>query len=211
MKNLIAVLAWIPGMILFLNSPLRAQDSRDNVPPCLSGQHVAPTTSLSGPEKESLAFMREEEKLARDVYLHFKKQYTLRPFENISKSEQAHMNALLFLINQYGLEDPAAGEEEGKFRNKDLQKLYQDLTTRGSKSEEEALRAAAWIEETDIMDLKTALDNTVENPDMERVYTHLMQASEQHLRAFVRVLKLRGIDYEPVVLGEEEFKNILEH
>ena len=50
-------------------------------------------------ESEALIFMREEEKLARDIYISFYKTYGLRIFNNISKSEQQHMNAIKVLLD----------------------------------------------------------------------------------------------------------------
>jgi hypothetical protein len=53
---------------------------------------VAPTTV--GPEEAaSLQFMREEEKLAHDVYVTLYEQWGLRVFNNISRSEQQHTEA----------------------------------------------------------------------------------------------------------------------
>ena len=57
-----------------------------------------------------MLFMREEEKLARDVYLTLYDAWRLAPFANISVSEQKHMNAMLLLLRKYGLPDPAAGK-----------------------------------------------------------------------------------------------------
>ncbi len=54
---------------------------------------------LTSAEMEGILFMREEEKLARDVYLYLYEIYPLRPFLNISKSEQAHMDAIKYLID----------------------------------------------------------------------------------------------------------------
>ena len=63
-------------------------------------------TELTDAEVAGILFMREEEKLARDVYLYLYEIHPLRPFLNISKSEQAHMDAIKYLIDTYGLEDP---------------------------------------------------------------------------------------------------------
>ena len=38
--------------------------------------------------------MREEEKVARDVYLSLNDTWNLRIFKNITSSEQTHMNAI---------------------------------------------------------------------------------------------------------------------
>ena len=155
--------------------------------PCAACQVTTPaTTPLSATEKESLLYMREEEKLARDVYNTFYDRYGLRVFSNIAASEQAHMDAVLTLLNRYGLADPAAAAP-GVFNNDDLQALYDDLIDQGSQSLTAALQAAVLIEETDIADLQDGLALT-SHADLRAVYNNLLRASQNHLRAFSRQL-----------------------
>ncbi len=165
---------------------------------------------LTEDEINGILFMREEEKLARDVYLYLYELYPLRPFLNISKSEQAHMDAIKYLIDTYQLEDPVDENPPGVFQNEELQQLYDELIEKGSKSREEALKVGALIEEVDIIDLQTELEETAINEDVIRVFTNLCSASENHLRAFVRVLVLYDVDYTPELLDQEEFDRILE-
>ena len=155
--------------------------------PCAACQSTTPaTTPLSATEKESLLYMREEEKLVRDVYNAFYDRYGLRVFSNIAASEQAHMDAVLTLLNRYGLADPAAAAP-GVFHNDDLQALYDELIDQGSQSLTAALQAAVLIEQTDIADLQDGLALT-SHADLRTVYTNLLRASQNHLRAFSRQL-----------------------
>lgn len=164
---------------------------------------------LTEAEIEGIRFMREEEKVARDVYIYLYEIYPLRPFLNISKSEQAHMDAIKYLIDIYDLEDPVGDNPEGVFQNEELQELYDALIEIGSTSREEALKVGALIEEVDIIDLQTELDSIAENEDVISVYTNLCRASEAHLRAFTGVLTLYGVEYVPVKLSQEEFDRIM--
>jgi len=84
---------------------------------------------LSSEEEAGLLFMHEEEKLARDVYLVLFAEWGLRVFENIAESEQRHMDAVLYLLGKYGLDDPAL--DPGFFLNPDLQDLYDALVAKG--------------------------------------------------------------------------------
>ncbi len=61
---------------------------------------------LTKEEAEDLLVLREEEKLARDVYLYSYDKYNTQIFSNISSSEQRHMDKILFLLTKYGLDDP---------------------------------------------------------------------------------------------------------
>ena len=164
---------------------------------------------LSDEEMDGILFMREEEKLARDVYLYLYEIYPLRPFLNISKSEQAHMDAIKYLIDIFGMEDPVGENHEGVFQNEELQELYDALIERGSTSREEALRVGALIEEVDIIDLQNQLDSVAQQEEVIRVYTNLCKASGAHLRAFTGVLARYGVTYEPVELSQEEYEQIL--
>jgi hypothetical protein len=164
---------------------------------------------LSQEEIDAIRYMREEEKLARDVYLHLYELYPLRPFFNISKSEQAHMDAILYLINTYGLDDPVGENPEGVFQNQELQQLYDELIETGSAGRVEALKVGAFIEEVDIIDLRTQLEVSAESVEVIRVFNNLCNASERHLKAFVSVLKAYGVEYTPVELEQEEFDRIM--
>jgi len=164
---------------------------------------------LTGDEIEGILYLREEEKLARDVYQYLYEIFPLRPFLNISKSEQAHMDAIKYLIDTYELEDPVGDNAAGIFQNKELQQLYDDLIQMGSTSREEALKVGALIEEVDIIDLRTELENHAENEDVIRVFENLCEASERHLKAFVGVLVLYDVNYRPVKLDNEEFDRII--
>jgi hypothetical protein len=172
-------------------------------------ESVIQGAELTEAEIEGIRFMREEEKVARDVYIYLYKIHPLRPFLNISKSEQAHMDAIKYLIDTYDLEDPVGDNPEGVFQNEELQELYDALIEIGSTSREEALKVGALIEEVDIIDLRTELDFIASNDDVIRVYTNLCKASEAHLRAFTGVLALNGVEYAPVKLSQEEFDRIM--
>lgn len=168
-----------------------------------------PKEELSEAEKNDLLFMREEEKLARDVYLTMYDKWGLMPFKNIPKSEQVHMDAVLSLIQRYDLEDPAEGKEIGEFENEELQNLYDDLIRKGSVSAVEALKVGALIEEVDIEDLRRILDVDVDNQDIALVYGNLLRGSGHHLKAFIWNLKRRNVHYTPQILDKKVYEEIL--
>ena len=70
----------------------------------------ASTGQLTSTEADGLRFMREEEKLAHDVYVALYEKWGLRIFNNISNSEQTHTDAVKTLLDRYGVADPAAGK-----------------------------------------------------------------------------------------------------
>jgi hypothetical protein len=147
--------------------------------------------ALTAVEVENLTFLREEEKLAHDVYVHLFKVWGQWIFENIAASEQQHMDAVLNLLDKYGIADPAAGKEEGEFSNPDLQALYDSLTLEGSASKLDALQAGVFIEKTDIDDLQEIIDGT-DKLDIMKVCGNLMNGSINHLAAFSGEIELMG-------------------
>ncbi len=164
---------------------------------------------LSAGEKDGLIFMREEEKLARDVYIVLYEKWNRRVFNNISQSEQRHTNAVLYLINRYGINDPVSDDGVGVFTNPDLQNLYNQLTDQGTASLEEALKVGAAIEEIDILDLDKQLNEVIDNEDIKIVYENLRNGSYNHLRAFVRNLSAIGVNYSQQYLPKDEFDKII--
>jgi hypothetical protein len=169
---------------------------------------AAATASLSEAEAASLLFMREEEKLARDVYQLFFSLYADQTFYNIALSEDRHTSQVRVLIETYGLADPAATNPPRVFANPVLQDLYNALTDRGRVSLTEALYVGGLIEEKDIIDIATSLEK-IDNKDIVTVYTNLMDGSKNHLRSFVaRIESIVGA-YKPQLLSEEEFNAIV--
>ena len=162
---------------------------------------------LTDADIEGLLLMREEEKLAHDVYMHFYGVYGQQLFLNIANSEQSHMDAVLVLLDGYGIEDPVL-DGEGVFANEELSALYNSLIEKGSVSLTEALTVGATIEDLDIKDLQTWLDGT-ENSDIIRVYENLLKGSENHMRGFVRNLEALNGSYVPQYISVEEYDAIL--
>jgi len=162
---------------------------------------------LSQAEINDLKFLREEEKLARDVYLYAYDKYHLKIFNNISQSEQRHMNSVLNLLSKYGIPD-SASTEKGVFNNPDLQKLYNSLTKQADISSVEALKAGATIEDLDINDIDDFTANTTK-PDLLNVYGNLNCGSKNHIRAFTRWLENEDVTYIPQYLSIEEYNVIL--
>jgi hypothetical protein len=160
------------------------------------------TEPLSAEAISSLNFMREEEKLARDVYQVLANQWQVKVFENIVSSEQTHMDQIKCLLDSYQLAD-SASTVAGQFNNSELQNLYQTLTARGQTSLVEALRVGALIEEVDIRDLNQGL-TLIQVPEIRTVYQSLLEGSKNHLRAFTNNLAQQGETYQSQVLGDAE-------
>lgn len=165
---------------------------------------------LNQQERDAILYMREEEKLARDVYNLLYDKWGINPFNNIRQSEQVHMDRMKTLITTYQLEDPVMKnlDMQGVFTNVQLQQYFNELSTTGGRSLIDALKVGAKIEELDIADLEERIKQT-QKQDIISSYNFLKMASENHLRAFVRRLKMQGVVYEPVILSKAEFEKII--
>jgi hypothetical protein len=151
-------------------------------PDCPLCTSTAPLQELSTEENGWLLYMREEEKLALDVYAALYEKWGLRIFRNIAASEKQHFDAIGTLIARYELEDTALSEP-GAFSTEDFQNLYESLVEEGGFSIAEALGVGVKIETMDIDDLHAAIDNA-DNRDILSVYANLLNGSENHLDAF---------------------------
>lgn len=164
---------------------------------------------LSEQEAADLLYMREEEKLAHDVYVYLYDLWGLPVFNNIAASELTHTTSVLSLLTRYGIADPAKGLGPGQFNNTDLQDLYNQLIRQGSTSLSAALKVGAAIEEIDILDLQEASAYTSQ-ADIRLVYDNLLAGSGNHLRAFVSSLQQQtGEIYQPHYLSKEDYQVIL--
>jgi hypothetical protein len=130
-------------------------------------------------------------------------------FSNIASSEQSHMDTILKLLKKYHLPDPAASTEIGEFINTDLQELYDYLITKGLSSDLDAIEVGGLIEETDMRDIKEAIESA-QQADIDAVFESLICGSRNHLRAFAEVYaSMTGRPYGAQVLDQEEVDEIL--
>lgn len=173
------------------------------------GALASAQNTITTAEREGLMFMREEEKLARDVYTVLANKWGEQPFGNIVRSEQSHMDAVKRLLDEFRIPDPAKDMKAGHFKNPTLQKLYTDLVKSGTVTREAAFRVGATIEDLDIYDLRR-LQKEVNNAQILSVYAQLERGSRNHLRAFARNLSRTGLRYEPAYISPADYKQIIE-
>jgi hypothetical protein len=169
---------------------------------------ILPNEPLSTEEIESLMLMREEEKLARDVYITLYNQWGNNVFMNISDSEQTHTSAVLTLLEKYDLEDPVQNNEVGVFENDDLQSLYTQLIEIGNQSILDAFKVGATIEDLDIADLNVWLTK-VDNQDILYVYQNLTKGSRNHMRSFYSQVINSGGSYLAQYITQTELETII--
>jgi len=163
---------------------------------------------LTADEETDALFLREEEKLARDVYLTLAETWQLPIFANIARSEQNHMDLVLLLINTYGLEDPVVDDTVGAFTDPGLASFFVQFTSDGSVSLIDALIVGATIEDMDLADLIEIIEFT-DNAHLALVAHNLAKGSRNHLRAFVRALGAQGETYTPQYLDQATFDAVL--
>ncbi len=152
--------------------------------PIATPSFAAPAAVLDAPTAASLAFMLEEERVARDLYTALDAQYGgTTVFSRIKVSEQRHVDAVARLLVEFGLKDPGAGLAAGTYADPALQSLYDKLLADGRASLEAAYAVGIAVEKTDIADLDKAIAASG-NATVDRVLGNLKRASENHLRAF---------------------------
>ena len=166
-------------------------------------------TKLTKKVIEHLNFMREEEKLAHDVYVYMYQRWNAEEnaeiFNLISLSEQQHMDTMLKMLIKYDLPD-SASSEFGVFNNEDLQDKYYALTSIGEVDYLSALhKVGGFIEELDMIDIQEAIDVNQTPIDLTTAYEHLKKKKKNHLRAFVDALDSQlDYDYDEAQLLDQE-------
>jgi hypothetical protein len=186
------------------NGPGNRQSGRNTAAVAARPAQSAPP--LSAADAAGLSYMREEEKLAHDVYQALYAKWSLPVFQNIARSESMHTQSVATLLSRNGLPDPAATLPAGRFSNQNLQSLYDTLVAQGSRSVTDALRVGATIEDLDLSDLATRASA---QPDLQRVYDNLAKGSRNHLRAFTSQLAAAGGSYAPQYISAAEFAAIV--
>jgi hypothetical protein len=138
MKKTLTTITGLTVMAGLLLTPIQS-DARGNGQWHGTGQQPGlstviadlPSQDLSTEEELGMTKMREEEKLARDVYLAMYDKWNHIVFASIARSEQQHMDAIKILLDKYNQPDPVAGHDRGEFTDPELQALYDSLVVRG--------------------------------------------------------------------------------
>ena len=167
-----------------------------------------PLQTLSSAEAQGLAMMREEERLAHDVYAASATLWGTPIFANIASSEATHTAAVLALLERYSLPDPLAGLPEGVFFAPAFQDLHDTLVATSSGSLIDALIVGVQIEELDIRVI-AALRAETDNADIQLVYDNLQRGSRNHLLSYYRLLTQQGGSYVPQTITPAEFDAIV--
>ena len=216
-RSLLAVMAVSAGGLVACGGsddpgPVMGVDAHGPSPFC-GGNLAAPVSayppsppSTSG--ADSLAFMREEEQLAHDVYAVSATLWSPPVFANITASEASHSAAVKALLDRYQLADPLAGLANGTFKTPAFQSLYSTLVAASRISLIEVLKVGAQIEELDMRDI-TVQKAGIDNADILMVYDNLLRGSRNHLRAFMKVLNQQGGAYVPQYISQAEFDAIV--
>ena len=176
-----------------------------------------PESNLTDAQKYTIAFMWNEEKLAKDIYLELNSIYPTQQLENIAtRSETKHQALVEELVQRYDLnitnlvdykenysEEELRAFEPGEFGIQAIQDLYDALYSQGSQSQQDALEVGCMVEVTDINDLNEniAIAEDVNASDLIAVFGHLRDGSYNHYWAFDTGLKNLGITEGCCALG----------
>ena len=195
----------------------------------------AEVNGLDATEASHLTFMREEEKLARDVYLALAALYPDQQIFNqiATRAEQTHTDTMRDKLDQFNLPDPNpntnnlpsslgvfTGDEWGWY----FMEKFELLTAKGEISKLDALYVGAFIEELDMYDIAVCpqimIDRGFPSPcgleytdesALQTAYSSLISGSESHLRAYVRQIEADiGVgNYVAQYLTQDEVDEIL--
>lgn len=116
------------------------------------------------------------------------------------------MNSISNLLDLHDIDHTIM--EEGKFKNQELQKYYNQFIETGVQSSLKALKIGATIEDLDINDLENHIKQT-NNNSIIQVFEKLKCGSRNHLRAFVRGIEYNGETYQPKYISKETFSSIV--
>ena len=147
---------------------------------------AASSDTATGLSNAQLTEMREEERLARDLYTQLAASSGEAIFTRIAGAEQRHLDAVERLMTSQGMSPDAAGNTVGRYAVADLQAAYTTWLSQGRASDQAAYKVGVELEKQDIADLqnlKVRSDTTG-----ARVVAALLRGSEHHLAAFTKAV-----------------------
>ena len=171
-----------------------------------NGYNTTPPSTLNNSNqiKNSLAYMYEEERLAKEVYLAI---YEKQPVQQLSKiasrAEVRHIDAVKKLANRYNVATPY--QQAGSYKTPSIQRLYNELYAKGIRSKKDALEVGCMVEVVDINDLNNYINEAQQAnaQDVLQTYDFLQKGSYNHYWAFDRGLKQIGVSDGCCSLGQQ--------
>jgi len=164
------------------------------------------TADLTADEIEFVYAVREDEKVARDLYTLFFEKYSLKVFSTLAKSESNHIRAVEILLDYYEIDFPVPGAY-GVFEDSARQAIYDSLVIKGSTALE-GFRVMAQLEEDNIISYRNVLED-ITNPNIKIVIENLGKASENHFKAAIRQITALGGTYAPKLMTQEEYNALI--
>ncbi len=139
--------------------------------------------TLTAEQRDVLAYMAEEEKLAHDLYVTLGSIVGGSVLPRIAESEARHLEAVRNLMVKYGVTDPTVGLGVGAFATPEFRGLYDGLLAQGRVGLAAAYDVGVIVERDDIAELAKAAEG-VTAQNVLRVYANLLAGSERHLAEF---------------------------
>ncbi len=168
-----------------------------------------PMSDLTDSQKYTIAFMWNEEKLAKDIYLELNLIYPTQQLENIAtKSETVHQALVEDLVERYDLnitnlvdykenysEEELRSFASGEFGIQEIQDLYDTLYEEGKQSQQAALEVGCKVEVTDVEDLLNEIKvaEEVDAQDLIAIWDILLSGSYSHYWSFDKGLQNLGV------------------
>jgi hypothetical protein len=205
MKNIINSISFVLLGVLTMSCQKQNMHSGNSMQEQIAS---LPKEAINIEERNGLVLMREEEKMAHDVYSFLYDKWNIMIFNNIASSEQTHTDAVLKLLDKYDIDDPASGKNIGVFNDTSLQRMYNQLLINGNYSLLSALTVGATIEDLDIYDLEKLILK-VDNQDIVFVYNNLLKASRNHMRAFYSQIVNNGGTYRAKYISQQQLEDIV--
>jgi len=151
---------------------------------------------LTQEEIDALIHMREEEKLARDIYTVLGETTPSAVFKNIPRSEQ--------ILDRYEIPDPVVDESSiGTFTDPFFTNLFIELKEKGQQSDKNAFEVGAMVEDLNMANL-IKYGQATDKLDLKLAYDTLLKQSKNHMSAFVRQLDRLGYEFEPEYITSEQ-------
>lgn len=150
----------------------------------------------------------QEEKMVYDLLGEFHERWSLSVFYSVQQREARHVWCVERIMDNYGY-NYKTNSNTGSYQDKEIQKIYDELTVKGCISDLAALEAAAFIKEKYIYQLRQRI-RYQEDGYVVKVIFLMESAAQSHLRAFVNSIRLSGSEYTPQFFTDEEFSSIIE-
>ncbi|PIR78441.1 MAG: hypothetical protein COU28_01585 [Candidatus Magasanikbacteria bacterium CG10_big_fil_rev_8_21_14_0_10_36_16] len=170
------------------------------------GKHVGDKATQG--DQMALPYMYESEKVAESLFLAWNTTHELPILFSLSQSHAEQKNVIEIVMGGLQVDLSSAVLEDGKFKDDNIQNLYNKLLPIGNEMRDKAYTSGLLLEESIITNIDTYLERGIDGLS-KTIFEAIKESSGKNMKVLNDLLIKDGATYVPQVLSQSEFDSFV--